>query len=222
MVAWAPIAQKIKRNRLACVKWKTRKAKKEKAAVVFCRFEGYEGPIANAPTPIPGDAFLFRQAVEISFPAVEGYDGPLTEDMEVPDHAHHYQKELDPDVVVEGRQGFNGPVAEAPPRKEWPEDAVEWTAETPRKSAAADPELEADYTPRAERPAEWTQVGLMGQMLLRVIGDVEPGQFLAPSSDPGMAVAAAMAADGRPIVAMKVVEPMDADRGYAIVKAMVG
>ncbi len=74
-----------------------------------------------------------------------------------------------------------------------------------------------EQLPRAERPGEWTPVGLVGQVLVRVAAEVAPGDRVAPGED-GIGVVADAPTGLR---AMRVTAPHDAARGCAIAWCML-
>jgi hypothetical protein len=72
------------------------------------------------------------------------------------------------------------------------------------------PELE--NVPRSERPDEWTCVGLLGQVHVRVASDVQVGDFVA-AGDGGIGVKSDTATNMR---CMEIRKPFDAAKGYAV------
>jgi len=72
------------------------------------------------------------------------------------------------------------------------------------------PELE--NVPRSERPDEWTCVGLLGQVHVRVGADVQVGDFIA-AGDGGVGVKSATATNMR---CMEIRKEFDAAKGYAV------
>ena len=81
------------------------------------------------------------------------------------------------------RAAFAGPVASAPPEEEWPEDAVRQTLRLPRVSSDWDPNR--PYVSRRDRPAEWTAVGLLGQLPVKVDDTVTVGSYVLPGANGG-------------------------------------
>lgn len=72
------------------------------------------------------------------------------------------------------------------------------------------PELE--NVPRSERPDEWTCVGLLGQVHVRVASDVQVGDFVA-AGDGGVGLKSDTATNMR---CMEIRKPFDAAKGYAV------
>lgn len=65
----------------------------------------------------------------------------------------------------------------------WDEDVGEYI-EFRKENPEYNPDL--PHTPRSERPDEWTPVGLLGQVFVRVKEDVQPGDWL--KADNGIGV----------------------------------
>ncbi len=75
------------------------------------------------------------------------------------------------------------------------------------------------YTPRAERPADWTAVGLLGQLRVRVDATVTPDcDVVAGANGIGEA---GIGGRGAQVECMAIVSPFDAARGYGIALCMV-
>ena len=66
--------------------------------------------------------------------------------------------------------------------------------------------------PRSKRPNEWTCVGLLGQVHVRVASDVQVGEFVA-AGDGGVGIKSATATNMR---CMEIRKPFDAAKGYAV------
>ena len=113
---------------------------------------------------------------------------------------------------------YDGPIADAPPRDEWPEGATtysqEWFIPVPSFDAAA------TYVPRRSRPDEWTVIGLLGQLCVRVDESVEPGDFVK-SSKGGIGKQAETATAGASVYCMELHSEYDAERGYAVAMCLV-
>ena len=120
-------------------------------------------------------------------------------------------------AVTVTRDAYRGPLAECPTT---PPDDANITRRTRRKPAAGyDPSR--PYVPRGQRPEQWTQVGLTGQIKVATEKGVKDGDFLIAGKD-GLARGAAKPDLGRRMECMEVVSPFDAARGYGIAWALVG
>lgn len=86
--------------------------------------------------------------------------------------------------------------------------------ETRKENPAWNPD--APQVPRSERPAEWTRVGLLGQVLTRVAEDVAPGDRL--SAVDGIGVRSAELTGLR---CMNITQPFDPAKGYAVGRCLV-
>ena len=71
-------------------------------------------------------------------------------------------------------------------------------------------------TPRSERPADWTRVGLLGQVFTRVAEDVVPGDRL--SAVVGIGVKSTTRTGLR---CMTITQPYDAAKGYAVARCLI-
>jgi hypothetical protein len=69
-----------------------------------------------------------------------------------------------------------------------------------------------ENVPRSKRPNEWTCVGLLGQVHVRVASDVQVGEFVA-AGDGGVGIKSATATNMR---CMEIRKPFDAAKGYAV------
>lgn len=73
------------------------------------------------------------------------------------------------------------------------------------------------YTSRSERSDEWTVVGLMGQLPLRVDDTVSVGNYIKPLSK-----GVGTKSDSRTSIrVMKVTRPFDEDKGYAVAMVLI-
>lgn len=86
-----------------------------------------------------------------------------------------------------------------------------------------------ENVPRSERPAEWTCVGLLGQVYVRVAEDVEVGDFLA-GGDNGLGLKAILPHHIKEVMkyvglhgiqVMRMETPYDATRGFAVAKCLI-
>jgi hypothetical protein len=73
-----------------------------------------------------------------------------------------------------------------------------------------DPDL--PQVPRSERPAEWTRVGLLGKVRVRVDDTVVPNSRVA-ASDNGIGT---FSTEHTGLRCMKILQPFDVDTGYAV------
>lgn len=71
-------------------------------------------------------------------------------------------------------------------------------------------------TPRSERPADWTRVGLLGQVFTRVAEDVVPGDKL--SAVDGIGVKSPTRTGLR---CMTITKPYDGAKGYAVARCLI-
>jgi hypothetical protein len=106
------------------------------------------------------------------------------------------------------RAGYDGPMFEAP---EPPEDAVYYTETVYVENPDYDPSIE--QTPRSERPAEWTCVGLLGQVRTRVSQDVQPNDYVTETGG--------KAGGPTRLRCMRIVTPYDPDRGFAVAMCLL-
>lgn len=106
---------------------------------------------------------------------------------------------------------FDGSVAEAQRLGlEIPTSAKFYTERHPVENPDYKSELE--NVPRSERPNEWTCVGLLGQVHVRVASDVQVGDFVAAGNG-GVGVKSDTATNMR---CMEIRKPFDAAKGYAV------
>ena len=71
-------------------------------------------------------------------------------------------------------------------------------------------------TPRSERPADWTPVGMLGQVFARVAADVMPGDRLSAVDGIGVKSAARTG-----LRCMTITQPFDAGEGYAVARCLI-
>lgn len=116
------------------------------------------------------------------------------------------------------RQGYNGQLAAAP--LPIPDDAEHRTVKIGQVAEGFT--RGQAYTPRAKRPAQWSIVGLLGQLRVRVTADVTEGDDLA-AGDGGLGVPATSKAAprGAQLEVMAILAPFNAERGYAIALCLV-
>lgn len=93
---------------------------------------------------------------------------------------------------------------------------------TRMKNPAYDSTRSKAHVPRTKRPDEWTAVGLLGQIRLRVDATVKAESFVVPGDVPGTGTHSDEPGRGRPIECMEITSPFDARRGYAIALCLVG
>jgi hypothetical protein len=109
------------------------------------------------------------------------------------------------------------------PNKGWkrrtPGELESWRPLKPkaRLNAAFDPKR--PYLPRSERPAEWTCVGLVGQLRTRVDASVTGGVFIAPDSS-GVGTTSLQPTGAR-VMHILPGQEYRADRGYGIALALL-
>ncbi len=115
-------------------------------------------------------------------------------------------------TTVEGKsEYYDGVVTEA---GTIPEGAVYYTESIPQEN----PEFNSELVniPRSERPAEWTCVGLLGQIHVQVDATVAVGDYIEPLNGQGI-----KAASPTRIRVMKIKQPFDAGKGYAVAFCLV-
>jgi len=86
--------------------------------------------------------------------------------------------------------------------------------EARKENPAWDPAL--PQTPRSQRPADWTRVGLLGQVFTRVAGDVVPGDRLSALDGIGV-----KSINRTGLRCMKITQPYDAATGYAVAQCLI-
>lgn len=158
------------------------------------RFEAYDGPKDAAPELRPKNPFEYTNE-----------DG-------VACCAWHRKADTKRTKSVT-REAFDGLVRDAGPKKSWPKDAEQYTATGRVELDSFDPA--ARYVSRRDRPAEWTVVGLLGQLRTRVDDTVAAGDLVVGGAG-GVGTKGAAGA----LRCMTVLSPYDADRGYAIAKVL--
>lgn len=188
--------------------------------------EAFAGPVASAPKPklaegeAVADFALVRGSEAFPVPALAQlyavkpatlYDGPAADaPAELPAEAKVKA------YTVEVRRRYAGPVAEAPIAI--PDDAEFYTLEAPAEAPGHDPSK--PYTPRHERPDEWTVVGLLGQLPIRVAAGVQADDEIAAGPG-GLGVKATGPAKGARIEVMEISQAFDPALGYAIAWCLV-
>jgi hypothetical protein len=115
---------------------------------------------------------------------------------------------------------YEGPLADAPIKP--PEDASRWTQSMPITASGYDAARADDYAPRRQRPDEWTCVGLMGQLRVRVDNTVKEGSFVVPGKDGIGTHADEPPRTGRPIECFRVTAKATKKRGCAVALCLVG
>ena len=169
------------------------------------RREAFDGSIADAPMPWPEDAERYEVVVR------EAFDGPVADAGDVPVDAKLHRRRT--------RDAFEGWLDRAP--QPVPDDAVLTEREVLVRGEGYEPGRE--YVPRSDRPDEWTCVGLLGQLLVRVDASVEADAWVEASDVAGVG----RKAKGPPkdggarVECMEIVSAFDAGRGFAIAKCMV-
>ena len=165
--------------------------------------EAFDGLLSDAPTPCPQDAERYESVVR------ESFDGPVTED--APDDAHRYR--------VEVRASYEGWLDKAP--RPVPDDATTWEREVMIRGEGYDPSRR--YVPRADRKDEWTCVGLLGQLLVRVEKGVGADDWIEAGEVPGVGRKAAgpPVDGGARVECMEITSAYDKKRGYAIARCVV-
>lgn len=111
---------------------------------------------------------------------------------------------------------YHGLVKDCP--VEIPQDAKRRVEYVPVQSEEFDPKKK--YVPRRQRPDEWTVVGLVGQMRVRVDKTVGPDDFVAAGKD-GLGTKAPDGVVTR-VEVMEILVPWSKDRGYGIANCLVG
>lgn len=91
----------------------------------------------------------------------------------------------------------------------WDQESEEYV-KFPKENPNYNPELE--FTSRIERPNEWSIVGLIGQVYVRVTEDVKTGDFITPYSD-GIGTTSNEVTNMK---VMKITTPFDSVKGYAV------
>lgn len=119
------------------------------------------------------------------------------------------------------RRNYSGPLAGAPVVD--PVDIVKgrhYEVAERVETGAADPGKA--YKPRQARADEWTPIGLLGQLAIRVDATVAPDDDVVAGPVAGVGTAAkGKAGKGASVECMKLIAPFDAAKGYAIALCMV-
>ncbi len=89
-----------------------------------------------------------------------------------------------------------------------------------RRVLREDWDKDRTYSPRAERPNEWTKVGLLGQLCVRVDATVLEGDDIMPGPD-GLGTQGESDLRGARIECMEITTAYDADAGYGVALCMV-
>lgn len=119
-------------------------------------------------------------------------------------------------VVEVLREAYDGPEALAP--TPIPDDAERYEREVKVESVGYEPSR--GYVPRAERPEDYTVVGMMGQVYVAfdAAAPVGPRTWLGAGSTPGLATV--VPADGdRRLLVKRVVASFDPAKGYGVAYA---
>ena len=164
----------------------------------------YNGPVAKAPEPIPATAVYYDRAIPkrtqrrtlrtvigalgdgnripmVRWAAVlEPVNMVAWNTIEVDEERVRWPRIVErvkhEEIVV---AGYDGPAATAPPQPAAGGRA--WIESVPRESPNYDPSR--PYTGRRDRPAEWSVVGLFGQLFVSVADDVATGDTVGPDKD---------------------------------------
>lgn len=115
-----------------------------------------------------------------------------------------------PLVVREGSRGEEFVVDPEWSRPTIPNPVGQGVVKVLRENPAFDPAQQ--NIPRSQRPNEWTCVGLLGQVHVRVDADVQVGDFIAAGNG-GTGVKSATATNTR---CMEIRKPFDDTKGYAV------
>lgn len=121
----------------------------------------------------------------------------------------HHKRE----IVRDGKQIFRGMADDAPETEEG-DEVRDWTVTLPAINPAH--ERGRKHTPRRDRPAEWTCVGLVGQLRIAIDATVTAEtEFIAPGAD-GVGTHSDEESRGACIELMEIVEPYDEAEGYGV------
>lgn len=168
----------------------------------------YDGPVPADTVQIPASAVRYIDTIAFKMPdgaTVHAGVDCVRWDIETPGPVRTRRR------VV--RPAYNGPESAAP--TPIPDDAERYSVAAPQDSDGFDPARR--YVPRADRPEAWTAVAMMGQIKVRVADGVAPGVLLDAGKD-GVGVAAKRGArpGGARLKVIRITQPYDAAKGYAI------
>ena len=97
---------------------------------------------------------------------------------------------------------------------DWKHEGDATLISVPKESSDWNPEL--PQVPRSKRPDDWTKVGLLGQVFVRVAYDVQTGDKLSAVEGIGV-----KSTDRTGLRCMSITQPYDATKGYAIAKCLI-
>ena len=106
------------------------------------------------------------------------------------------------------------PIMEEIPDPDWGGEGDAPMIEVRKENPDWNPE--APQVPRSERPAEWTRVGLLGQVFTRVAENVVPGDKLSAVDGIGF-----KSTSRTGLRCMTITQPYDAAKGYAVARCLV-
>lgn len=111
---------------------------------------------------------------------------------------------------------FGNLVYEEQPLEDWDGDPNERPMiNVPKEAEGWDPSK--PQKPRSERPDEWTPVGLVGQVYVKVSKNVKSGDKIKPSNN-GVGVPSSSRTG---LKCMKITTPYDSKKGYAVAKCII-
>ena len=111
-------------------------------------------------------------------------------------------------------------IYEEQPDDEWEPKEGQTEADRPLISVLKEnPDWNPDLpqTPRSERPDQWTPVGLIGQVFVRLGEAVQPGDFLKAVNGAGF-----VSQTSTKLRVMKITKPFNETDGYGIAKCVIG
>lgn len=164
------------------------------------QWDGYDGPVKGA-GKIPKDAERYTVILR------EAWDGLELDAVDAPEDAKRYA------VIVRPAGGGRASDIKKPPS-----DATKETRQCRVLVGGFDPK--AEYVTRAERGDEWTKVGLLGQLRVRVDATVLAGDDVMASVG-GIGTSGSSDVRGACIECMEITSPHSEARGYAIALCMV-
>lgn len=129
----------------------------------------------------------------------------------------HWGRPVWADVPMVKFEGYDGRVADA--ARPIPEGATFYVERDRVRSPDYDPTR--PYTPRSERPLEWSPIAKLGLVRVRVDWTVAVGDLLAPGGD-GVAIATDEPHGRREVEVLEILSPYESNRGYAIALCDVG